>query len=321
MAAVLAAASLSLAAGCSSGGGSGVQSADSGGPASTAASAPSDRSAAPAPHDYTVDTAASVPGSAHWTQAHQRGQLVVSIPHSGTPGVASKVNGGDRYSGFDIEIATMIAADIGFGPDRIRVVPGPTMDSAGGRLRWPNDVDFSVGLTWIDTGDGTQPPFLLSDPYYAGGAALLVARNNDAITTTTDPLAGRRLCLVEGDDNQEDAKTAYPQAVQVPLPQLANCEASLLGGQVDAVYGPDLDLRGLAAERPDDVRPVGPPVSPPGLAVAVPTGETALRDAINASLRHHIDNGDWQAAYQATLGPSGATASPPPATREPRTGS
>ena len=85
--------------------------------------------------------------------------------------------------------------------------------------------------------------------------------------------------------------------------------------QVDAVTTDDAILKGYAAQEPDKLKVVGKPFSEEPYGIGLAKDDTALRDKINDILQAAEDDGTWQKIYDATLGKSGAAATPPPIDR------
>lgn len=69
---------------------------------------------------------------------------------------------------------------------------------------------------------------------------------------------------------------------------------------------------------PDELKVVGKPFSAEPYGIGVPRSDNALRFALDDAIALHEKNGDWQKAYDSTLGLSGRKAAPmPPINRYP----
>ncbi|GAA1273772.1 glutamate ABC transporter substrate-binding protein [Kitasatospora nipponensis] len=259
---------------------------------------------------YPVASGAATTGSGTLDAARRRGHLVVGAkedqPYLGQKDPASGV-----YSGFDIEIAKMVAADLGFGPERIEF---RTIASANRETALQNgQVDYYVGTYTIN--DNRKKLVGFAGPYFVAGQGLLVRKRESGIEGPQD-LAGRTVCSAAGSTPYQRIQQQYPKAKLVGYDTYSACIDNLITGQVDAVTTDDAILQGYAAKVPDELRVVGEPFSTEPYGIGTPRGDAVLRGAIDDALAHHERNGDWAKAYRATLGLSGVpTPTPPPIQR------
>ncbi|WP_328954920.1 glutamate ABC transporter substrate-binding protein [Kitasatospora purpeofusca] len=260
--------------------------------------------AAPALPTYTVKTDVKV-DSAVLAEAKKRGQLIIGAksdqPFLGWEDLAS----GDR-SGFDIEIAKMVAADLGFTPQQIR---WQTLVSS---QREPaiskGQIDFYVGTYSIN--DERKKTVSFAGPYYVAGQDLLVKADNTAITGP-DSVNGKNVCTATGSTSIKNIEKYSPKITQFDT--YSACVEKLMSGEVDAVTTDDAILKGYASKYAPKLKVVGQPFTKENYGVGLGKDDKALRDAISDALKAHQDNGDWKKAYDATLGLSGAAAPQPPA--------
>ncbi|MGW0994925.1 glutamate ABC transporter substrate-binding protein [Streptomyces sp. NPDC002520] len=258
------------------------------------------------PH-YEVDRDFTLPDSRTWTRAKKRGYLRVGVkedqPYLGERDPASGV-----YSGFDIEIAKMLGASLGFPADRIRF---RTIASANRETALQNgQIDTYVGTYTIN--DNRKKLVGFAGPYYMAGQSLLVRRNENDIHGPED-LDGKRVCSAAGSTPYQRIKEQFPKAILVAYDTYSVCVDNLLTYQVDAVTTDDAILIGYAAKVPRELKVVGKPFSKEPYGIGVPRGDNALRLALDDALEARERNGDWKKAYEATLGLSGVPAPRPPA--------
>lgn len=263
------------------------------------------------PH-YTVDKNFELPGSRTWTKAKKRGYLLVGVkedqPYLGEKDPASGV-----YSGFDIEIARMMAASLGFEPETIRF---RTIASANRETALQNgQIDYYVGTYTIN--DMRKKLVGFAGPYYLAGQGLLVRTDEDDINGPQD-LAGKTVCSAAGSTPYQRIAADYPEADLVAYDTYSICVDNLLTFQVDAVTTDDAILLGFAAKAPDEMKVVGKPFSEEPYGIGVPRADSALRLALDDALETNEKNGNWKKAFEATLGLSGVPApKPPPIDRYP----
>ncbi|MFJ4961529.1 glutamate ABC transporter substrate-binding protein [Streptomyces sp. NPDC088729] len=263
---------------------------------------------------YRVDTGFSLPASSTWTKAKKRGYLVVGAKED-QPYLGEKDPATGVYSGFDIEIARMMAASLGFEPDTIRF---RTIASANRETALQNgQIDYYVGTYTIN--DMRKKLVGFAGPYYLAGQGLLVRTDEHDIHGPQD-LAGRTVCSAAGSTPYQRIAADYPKAVLVAYDTYSICVDNLLTYQVDAVTTDDAILLGFAAKAPDELKVVGKPFSEEPYGIGVPRSDKALRFALDDALEADEKNGNWKKAFEATLGLSGVPApKPPPIDRYPAT--
>ncbi|WP_344122083.1 glutamate ABC transporter substrate-binding protein [Streptomyces blastmyceticus] len=256
---------------------------------------------------YHVDTGFRLPDSATWRAAKSRGHLVVGAKED-QPYLGEKDPATGVYSGYDIEIAKMMSASLGFDPKTIRF---RTIASANRETALQNgQIDYYVGTYTINDLRKRQVGF--AGPYYIAGQSLLVRKDEKGIEGPQD-LAGKKVCSAAGSTPLQRIQRDYPKAIAVAYDTYSICVDNLLSLQVDAVTTDDTILMGFAAKAPDELRIAGKPFSKEPYGIGVPRGDNALRFALDDAIEAHEKNGDWKKAYDATLGLSGVPAPKPPA--------
>ncbi|MEV7121964.1 glutamate ABC transporter substrate-binding protein [Kitasatospora griseola] len=263
-------------------------------------------SAAPQLPTYTVKTDAKLDASPVWTEAKKRGKLKIGAkadqPFLGFEDVQT-----GKRSGFDIEIAKMIAADLGFSADQIewQTVTSTNRETSitGGQ------VDYYVG-TYSITQARKDKGVAFGGPYYIAGQSLLVNKDNTAITGP-ETVKDKSVCTATGSTSIANIQKYGAKVTQFDNYSL--CVEKLLTKEVDAVTTDDSILKGYAAKNQGKLKVVGNPFSEERYGVGLNKTDAALQKAINDALKAHEDNGDWKKAYDATLGLSGSAAPSVPA--------
>jgi glutamate transport system substrate-binding protein len=254
---------------------------------------------------YPVKTDAKLDGSPTIAAAKKRGKLVIGAkadqPFLGFEDVAA----GTR-TGFDIEIAKMVAADLGFSESQIEF---KTIDSANRETALAGgQIDYYVGTYSINDKRKAQVSF--AGPYYIAGQDLLVRQDNTDITGP-DATKGKKVCTATGSTSVDKIKT-YGADVST-FGNYSACVDKLLSKDIDAVTTDDAILKGYAAKNEGQLKVVGKPFSTEKYGVGLNKDDKVLRDAVNDALQAHETNGDWKKAYDATLAKSGSAAPQPPA--------
>lgn len=261
--------------------------------------------AAAKPSGYTVKTGVALDGSPAIAAAKKRGKLVIGAK-ADQPGLGFEDVTTNTRTGFDIQIATMVAADLGFSQNQIE---WKTIDSANRETAIAGgQVDFYVGTYSINDKRKAQVSF--AGPYYIAGQDLLV-RKDDSSITGPESTKGKKVCTVTGSTSVDQIK---PYGADVStFGSYSQCVDKLITKDVDAVTTDDAILKGYAAQNPAQLKVVGKPFSTENYGIGLNKDDSVLRGAIDDALKAHEDSGDWKSAYDATLGKSGSAAPQPPA--------
>ncbi|MFF9018292.1 glutamate ABC transporter substrate-binding protein [Streptomyces sp. NPDC014870] len=245
--------------------------------------------------------------SPSFKEAQKRGKLIIGSkadqPYLGFEDQATK-----ERSGFDVEIAKMIAAELGFTEDKIE---WKTVDS---KLRETaistGQVDYYVGTYTINDKRKAQVSF--AGPYYKAGADLLVRKDETAITGP-ETLKGKKVCSITGSTPLQEIKKPQYGAQTTELAKYSDCVQQLLTKQVDAVTTDDAILKGYAAANKGKLKVVGKPFTEEPYGVGLNKDDKVLRDKISDILEKNIKDGTYKKIYEATLGLSGSSYVEPPA--------
>jgi glutamate transport system substrate-binding protein len=256
---------------------------------------------------YPVAQNVQVEGSPVFQAMTQRGRVVIGVKED-QPGLGFRDATTGEFSGFDIEIARMVAAGLGFGPDQIDYRPIPTAAREDSITR--GDIDYYVGTYTIN--DRRKELISFAGPYFQAGQGLLV-RADETEITGPQTLQGKRVCSASGStpiQRVRDQGLTQPENI-VEFQTYTQCVDQLVTNQVDAVTTDDAILAGYASQQPDELKLVGDTFSEEPYGIGLNRDDTALRNKINDLLQASYDDGTWQRVYDGTLGLSGTTASPP----------
>lgn len=142
--------------------------------------------------DYQVNKGFQLPDSPTWRKAEKRGHLVVGAKED-QPYVGEKDPATGLYTGFDIEIAKMVGAYLGFDPGTITF---RTIASANRETALQNgQIDYYVGTYTIN--DNRKKLVGFAGPYFLAGQSLLVRADENDIKGPQD-LDGKRVCSAAG---------------------------------------------------------------------------------------------------------------------------
>lgn len=244
--------------------------------------------------------------------AKKRGNLVIGAkadqPYLGFQDQSTK-----KYSGFDIEIAKMIAADLGFSADQIE---WKTVDSGARETAVSKgDVDLMIGTYTMN--DERRKQIAFAGPYYHAGASLLVRKDEKDIKGP-ESVRGKKVCSIVGSTPLQNIKKPKYGAKVTELSKYSECVAQMLNNQVDAVTTDDAILMGYAAQNKGKLKVVGEPFSDEPYGVGLKKNDTALQKAVADAIKAHQENGDYKKAFESTIGISGSEYKEPPAFTDPK---
>jgi glutamate transport system substrate-binding protein len=248
----------------------------------------------------------AVAGSPTFARMTQRGTVIVGVKND-QPGLGYLNPKTNKYEGFDIEIARLIAAKLGFDPEtKIRYEPIPS--AAREQAIINGQIDYYVGTYTIT--DARKKQISFAGPYFVAGQSLLVKADNQTITGP-NTLQGKRICSVTGSTPIRRVREQNLTDKIVEFQTYSQCVDQLIAGQVDAVTTDDAILKGYAAQDPQQLKVVGQPFSQEPYGVGLPLADSALRAKVNDILEAAAQDGTWKQIYDDTLGSSGSDATPP----------
>jgi glutamate transport system substrate-binding protein len=223
------------------------------------------------------------------------------------PGIGFKGPDG-KYAGFDIEIAKMVAKELGVDEGSIEFVT--TVSANREPFIQQGKVDFVVASYTIN--DDRKKKVSFAGPYYTAGQDLLV-RSDETAITGPDTIDGKKICSVSGSTPAKRIQTDHPKAKLQQFDSYSKCVSALLGGSVDALTTDDIILAGYAAQNVGKLKVVGKPFSKEPYGIGLAKDDTKGRTAINDALDKIYKDGRYKQAWDKTLGVGGTPAPTPPA--------
>jgi glutamate transport system substrate-binding protein len=221
------------------------------------------------------------------------------------PGVAYLDTKTGIWSGFDIDIAHMIAEDLGFRPDEVKFYAIESEDrlrmqatAADGKTRVPvRMVIASYSITAVRRQEGAH----FSAPYLETEESVLTLAGHRKVSTLSD-LKGKTVCSLSTSTSVTKAHDAG--AVVVLRNRVSQCYDALRTHDVDAIATDAAILAGFEARDPSGLRhwDVGDE-QPENWGVNV-GDNTALGELVNVTLYRSLkDPRDhrWVDAYRRNL--------------------
>ena len=229
------------------------------------------------------------------------GKLVVGVK-ADQPGLGLQTGG--SYTGFDIEIAKILAKGLGVPESGIEYKT--TVSSNREPFIQQGQVDLVVATYTIN--DERKKVVNFGGPYFIAGQDLLVP----TASTLTGPesLAGKKVCSVTGSTPAKRIQTDHKDAKLQLFDSYSKCVTALAGGQVDAVTTDDIILAGYAAQDQyaGKFKVVGKKFSEEPYGIGLKKDDTEGCNKINDILKAAAADGSYKAAWDNTLGKSGTAA-------------
>ena len=214
-----------------------------------------------------------------------------------------------KPEGFDVEIAKLIAGEMGIAPDK--VVFSEAVSANREPFIQQGKVDFVVATYTIN--DKRKQVVDFAGPYYEAGQDIMVAKGNPEGIAGPDDLAGKKVCSVTGSTPAENIRTNYPKAKLTEFDVYSKCAEALKNGQVQAVTTDNVILLGLISKDQEAFELVGKPFTKEPYGIGLKKGDTEFRNFINDTLEKIEQDGRWLAAWDATAGKVATEKPTPPA--------
>lgn len=214
------------------------------------------------------------------------------------PGLGLETGDG-VFEGYDVDVATFIAGELGFEPEDIEFVETPSaireyvlmerdldelpeLDEDDAALLPDTEVDMVVATYSITPGRRQDVNF--AGPYYVAHQDILVGAGETSVQDVRD-LEGMTLCQGAGSNSANRIVEGRGVDADIEEPDTySECFELLEGGNVDAVSTDDLILAGFALENPDAFRIVNAPFTAERYGVGLRKSDVAGCEAVNRAI-------------------------------------
>jgi glutamate transport system substrate-binding protein len=223
------------------------------------------------------------------------------------PGLGQKTPQG--YSGFDVDVATYVAKQLGYGKDQIEWKESKSADRETMLQR--GDVDFIAASYSITDERLAKVDF--AGPYLLAHQDLLVRSDDNSIKSPAD-LNSKKLCSVTGSTSAQNIQDKLaPKAQLQQYPTYSACLTGLQNKQIDALTTDDSILAGYAAQAnfKGKFKLTGFKMTNENYGIGVKKG-SALKAKINKALEKMVSDGSWKKAVDANFGPANYKNEPAP---------
>ncbi|MBA2417233.1 MAG: glutamate ABC transporter substrate-binding protein [Geodermatophilaceae bacterium] len=214
----------------------------------------------------------------------------------------------DVPEGFDVEIAKIIAANLGIAAEDIEWVE--TVSANREPFLEQGRVDMVVATYTIN--DDRKEIIDFAGPYYVAGQDIMVEAGNPLGVEGPESFTDIRVCSVNGSTPAGFVQENYPDADLTLFAEYSLCAEALKNGQVDAVTTDNVILTSFVSQDPDAFELIGNPFTEEPYGIGVPKGDDEFRSFINDVLEESFEDGSWEAAWDATAGAITDTPAPEP---------
>jgi len=255
-------------------------------------------------------------GQANEGASFAAGSTMAKLKDAGKVRVGTKIdqplfglkNLDGKLEGFDVEIAKLIAGEMGIQESNIEWVEAVSANREP--FIQQDKVDFVVATYTIN--DKRKQVVDFAGPYYEAGQDIMVAKGNPLGITGPDDLAGKKVCSVTGSTPAENIRTNYPDAKLTEFDVYSKCAEALKNDQVEAVTTDNVILLGLINQDPEAFELVGKKFTEEPYGIGVKKGDTQFRNFINDVLEKTYQDGRWKQAWAATAGKVATEEATPP---------
>jgi len=223
------------------------------------------------------------------------------------PGLGFKSATADTPVGFDVEMAKVVAGQLGIAEEDI--VWEETISDNREPFLIEGKVDI-VLATYSITAE-RRAEVGQAGPYYVTGQQLLVAEDSDI--AEPEDVSGQEVCSVTGSTSIDTIEKEF-DATARGFGTYSECVQQVLNGSFDAMTTDGAILLGYAAENPDELEVVGRVFSEERYGIGYQDPEdTEMCEFLNETIEQSYEDGTWEAAFESTLGEAEVETPEPPA--------
>jgi glutamate transport system substrate-binding protein len=240
----------------------------------------------------------------------EAGSINVGVKYD-QPGLGFMDAAADIPTGFDVEIAKLLVADLGIDPtdtDKVKYVE----TVSDNREPFLQNGKIDLALASYSITDERRQLVGQTGPYMITGQQLLVKSGSDV--KSTDDLQGEEVCSVTGSTSLDNINAEGMKAVG--FDSYSECVEKVLDGTVAAMSTDGSILMGYAAQNEGELEVVGDEFSEERIGVGYPKEHPEMCAWINQVLTDAFEDGSWAEAFELTLGKSGSETPQPPALDE-----
>ncbi|WP_314410358.1 glutamate ABC transporter substrate-binding protein [Streptomyces sp. DSM 40484] len=215
------------------------------------------------------------------------------------PGIGQKTP--DGYTGFDVDVATYVAKQLGYDENQIQWKEAKSADRETMLQR--GDVDFIAASYSINDERAAKVDF--AGPYLLAHQDILVRADEKDIKSPKD-LNSKKLCSVAGSTSAQNVKDKLAPKAQLQQYQTySQCLTGLQSGAIDALTTDDSILAGYASQAnfKGKFKLGGFKMTNENYGIGVKKGSD-LKGKIDTALEKMVSDKSWDKAVEANFGPA-----------------
>jgi glutamate transport system substrate-binding protein len=206
-----------------------------------------------------------------------------------------------KPAGFDVEIAKIVAGELGIAADKIEWKETPS--AVREQVIEQGTVDFVVATYTIN--DTRKQRIGFAGPYYVAGQHIMVRNDDDTITGPDSFKTGnKKVCSVTNSTPANNIKKYLNNEGQqlVLFDIYQKCVDALAAKQVDAVTTDNVILTGFIAKNEGKYKLAGQKFTDEPYGIGVKKDDTVFRNFINDVLEKIAKDGRYEKAWKDTAG-------------------
>jgi glutamate transport system substrate-binding protein len=207
----------------------------------------------------------------------------------------------NKPAGFDVEIAKIIATELGLTADQIEWTESPS--PVREQVIEQDKVDIVVATYTIN--DTRKQRISFAGPYYVAGQHIMVRTDDTSITGPDSFKAGdKKVCSVTNSTPANNIKKYLGSEAQqlVLFDTYQKCVDALTAKQVDAVTTDNVILLGFIDKNPGKFKLAGDTFTKEPYGIGLKKDDKVFRDWINDVLEKAFTDGSYQKAWDSTAG-------------------
>lgn len=208
--------------------------------------------------------------------------------------------------GFDVEIAKIIAAELGIAPENIEWKETVSQN----REPFIQDGQVDIVVATYTINDERKEVVDFAGPYYVAGQSFLVPSGNPkGITSDPTTLGDATVCTVTGSTSEDNIRE-YTENI-ITVDKYSDCIEPIRSGQADALTTDNVILAGLVDQNDGEFEVVDGTFTEEPYGIGLSFGDDEFRTFINDTLEAAFTDGRWEEAWTSTVGDNLALPEPP----------
>jgi ABC-type amino acid transport substrate-binding protein len=198
----------------------------------------------------------------------------------------------NEVEGFDVDMGTFIAEELGVEPKFIEAISDnriPFLERG--------TVDLILSTMTINAERDMEIDF--SEPYYIAQGRILVPKGSDI--KGLEDLGGKGVCTALGSTYEETIRTEAPDADLKLVDTYSECLELLQNEAIDAISTDDVILTGMIIQD-DSLEMVGDRLTVEPYGVGIKEGDKQLKGFVDGVLKKAEEDGRWEDTYQKWVG-------------------